>query len=177
MRHTFETEQWLPYPRTAVFSFFADPDNLPRLMPVWQHTRIDRASIAPSPAPDPLPGPQTPAAGAGTTMTLTFRPFPFAPFRISWDAEITEFAWNDHFCDVQHRGPFAFWRHCHHVADELRGGQLGTIVRDHVVYQFPLGPLGDLAQRVAGGAQIRNVFHYRQQRTAQLLAAAEQPGS
>lgn len=172
MRHTFETEQWLPYPRPRVFAFFANPENLPRLMPAWQRTRIARSALAPPP-PAELPAtPQSLAAGAGTTMTLTFRPFPLAPVRVAWDAEITEFVWNDHFCDVQHRGPFAFWRHCHHVTDSLQNGQPGTTVRDHVVYEFPFGPLGDIAQRLGGAAQIRSIFRYRQQRTAQLLAAA-----
>lgn len=174
MHHTFETEQWLPYPRASVFAFFANPDNLPRLMPAWQKTRIDRSSLAPAP-PAPLRQPQTPAAGQGTTMTLTFHPFPLAPFRIAWDAEISEFVWNNHFCDIQHRGPFAFWRHCHHVSDATRDGQPGTTVRDHVEYAFPFGPLGELAQHLGGAAQIRSIFRYRHQRTAELLAQAHQP--
>ena len=174
MRHTFQTEQWLPYPLEQVFAFFANPDNLPRLMPVWQKTKIERAILTPAPARPQSSASYRPisAAGAGTTMTLTFRPFPFAPFRIAWDAEITEFVWNDHFCDVQHRGPFAFWRHCHHVASETRDGIMGTTVRDHVEYEMPLGVLGELGQRTAGQAQFRSIFNYRHQRTTELLTRA-----
>ncbi len=40
MRHTFQTEQWLPFPVELVFAFFAYPENLPRLMPAWQKARI-----------------------------------------------------------------------------------------------------------------------------------------
>ena len=29
-------------------------------------------------------------------------------------------SWNDHFCDLQLRGPFAFWRHCHSFLAESR---------------------------------------------------------
>ena len=36
MHHTFTSEQWLPYPVEPVFAFFANPENLPRLMPKWQ---------------------------------------------------------------------------------------------------------------------------------------------
>ena len=43
MRHSLQTEQWLPYPRERVFAFFADPGNLPPLMPEWQRARVERA--------------------------------------------------------------------------------------------------------------------------------------
>jgi ligand-binding SRPBCC domain-containing protein len=102
-------------------------------------------------------------------MTISFRPFPLAPFRVPWDAEITEFAWNDHFCDVQHRGPFAYWRHCHHISAETRGGVAGTKVHDHVEYELPLGPLGELANALVMQRQFRAIFDYRQKRTAELL--------
>lgn len=172
MRHTFESMQWLPYPRERVFAFFANPDNLPKLMPGWQKTRIKSATLV---TPPPCPhqsaqlGPGT-AAGSGTTMTLTFRPFPLAPFRIKWDAEITEFVWNDHFCDVQHHGPFAFWRHCHQVSIKNRDGVDGTLVRDRVVYEMRLGLLGALVHRFGGAAKLRRIFRYRHRRTAELLA-------
>jgi ligand-binding SRPBCC domain-containing protein len=170
MRYSYETEQWLPYPVDQVFAFFANPENLPKLMPEWQQTRIERSRMVPaSPNPQHMHATAT-AAGAGTSMTLTFRPFPLSPFRISWEAEITEFAWNDHFCDIQHHGPFAYWHHCHHCAAQTRDGTAGTIVRDHVVYAMPFGPFGKIAQRIAGKAQFRSIFDYRHRRTAELLA-------
>jgi ligand-binding SRPBCC domain-containing protein len=171
MRYTFESEQWLPYPVEQVFAFFANPENLPKLMPPWQQTRIERCRLVPAP-PSPQHGLlSTPAASAGTSMTLTFRPFPLSPFRISWEAEISKFAWNDHFCDIQHSGPFAYWHHCHYVSAATREGTAGTIVRDHVVYAMPFGMLGRIAQRIAGNAQFRSIFNYRHRRTAELLAA------
>src|SRR3954451_16784048 len=42
MRFSFTSEQWVPFPLARVFAFFADPLNLPRLMPAWQDARIDR---------------------------------------------------------------------------------------------------------------------------------------
>lgn len=172
MRHTFQSEQWLPYPVEQVFAFFANPENLPRLMPKWQKARIEEATFAPAP-----PRPLSPrgvhfrgvAAGAGTKMTISFKPFPFAPFRVPWDAEITAFSWNDHFCDVQHRGPFAYWHHCHHISLDRRDAMEGTKVSDRVDYELPLGPLGDLANRLVMGRQFRAIFEYRHRRTAELL--------
>jgi ligand-binding SRPBCC domain-containing protein len=170
MRHFFEAEQWLPYPVEVVFAFFANPENLPRLMPGWQKARIEEAMFAAPPA-HPQPGIRLRgiAAGQGTTMTISFRPFPFSPIRVPWDAEITEFAWNERFCDVQARGPFAYWRHCHSVTAETRDGVAGTLLRDRVEYEMHLGKLGELAHTLAGRRQIASIFAYRQRRTAALL--------
>lgn len=172
MHHTFETQQWLPLPLEPVFLFFADPRNLPRLMPAWQRARIEQATFAPPPprpaSSSPLP-PRAVIAGAGTRMTLSFRAFPLSPVRIPWDAEITEFVWNSHFCDTQHRGPFAYWLHCHRLAEETRDGRPGTLLTDHLTYEFPGGPLGDLANTLGGRAQIASIFRYRHRTTEQLL--------
>ena len=173
MHHFFHAEQWLPYPVPFVFSFFADPANLPPLMPAWQKARIERPSYV-SPPPRPNGGllasaANAIAAGAGTRMTITFRPVPLSPVRISWDAEITEFAWDDHFCDCQLRGPFAFWRHCHRLQAETRDGIAGTLLRDEVEYEMPFGFVGELAQRLVGERQFNAIFRFRHKRTAELL--------
>jgi ligand-binding SRPBCC domain-containing protein len=170
MRHHFRAEQWLPFPIELVFAFFANPENLPRLMPKWQRARIEEAMFAPPP-PRPAGTPQyrAIAAGAGTKMTISFRPFPYSPLRVPWDAEITEFVWNDHFCDTQGRGPFAFWRHCHSLRVEERDGVTGTLLRDEVEYELPFGALGEIAHTLGGAWQIRSIFAYRQKRTAELL--------
>jgi ligand-binding SRPBCC domain-containing protein len=173
MRHTHHAEQWLPYSIEIVFDFFANPENLPRLMPEWQQARIEQATIVPAPwrpGTDPnVTASSTPAAAKGTRMTITFLPFPHAPFRVPWDAEITDFEWDDHFCDVQHRGPFAYWKHCHRLESQIRGVLRGTLLQDHVEYELPLGPLGDLANTLFVKRQMESIFEYRQKLTAELL--------
>jgi len=205
MRLYFETEQWLPYPTELVFAFFANPENLPRLMPPWQRARIEEAVFAPSP-PRPTDSPRYPgiAAGNGTLLTIGFRPFPFAPFRIPWEARIEDFRWNEGFCDVQLRGPFKYWRHCHTVSPALnpstppqtpdvspqspgapgpdfrtRADQattnpenLGTLLKDHLTYELPLGPLSSIANSLAARRALAYTFRYRHQRTTELLARA-----
>jgi ligand-binding SRPBCC domain-containing protein len=169
-------EQWLPLPIATVFDFFADPANLPRLMPAWQKARIDDSAFV---APPPRPGSENPvtkratsvAAGQGTRMTISFRPVPLVPLRLPWDAEITEFVWDDHFCDIQkQRGPFAFWRHCHRLEARPRDGSPGTLLLDQVEYELPFGPLGDLANALFVRRQMDSIFSYRQKRTAELLS-------
>ena len=173
MSHTFHSEQWLPYPIELVFAFFANPENLPRLMPPWQKARIEEAAFA---APPPRPVVDNPtlrirsiAAGPGTRVTISFRPFPYSPLRVPWEAEISEFVWNDHFCDLQLRGPFAFWRHCHRFQSESRDNTTGTLLTDQVEYSLPYGTLGTLANQLIIARQIRATFAHRQQRTLDLL--------
>ncbi|WP_353066654.1 SRPBCC family protein [Tunturibacter psychrotolerans] len=184
MRHTFHSEQWLPYPVDLVFAFFANPENLPRLMPPWQRARIEKISIAP---PPPRPEPtdassiSTIVAGANTKLTISFRPLPYSPIRVPWDAEISEFVWNDHFCDRQLRGPFAYWHHCHRLHTENRTdasgiSTSGTLLYDEVAYELPLGKLGDLGNRLFITRQLRSTFDYRHARTNELLSLQVRPG-
>ncbi|MDW5265006.1 MULTISPECIES: SRPBCC family protein [Acidobacteriaceae] len=177
--HTFHSQQWLPLPAELVFAFFANPSNLPRLMPAWQQARIEKAIIV-SPPPPPNSSALNDvfyvlAAGAGTRLTISFRPIPFSPVRLKWQAEIDSFVWNQHFSDVQVRGPFAHWHHTHALTPETRIGESGnaipgTLLQDEVQYQLPLGRLGNLAHPLIT-RQLRQTFVYRHRRTRELLAA------
>ncbi len=168
MRHTFQTEQWLPFPLPTVFAFFADPQNLPPLMPAWQKAKVEEVIFV-APPPPPAGSPARIATGAGTTMILSFRPVPLLPIRINWHALIPEFVWNDHFCDTQTQGPFAYWRHCHTARAETRDTVEGTTVLDHVEYELPGGPLGDLANKIGGIRQMRYIFGTRHRMTTRLM--------
>ncbi len=172
MRHVFESEQFLPVPREAAFAFFANPRNLPPLMPHWQQARIDEATWQP---PPPRPGgtPQLPgtAAGDGTLLLITARGLPGLPLRGNWWAKIEDFRWNEGFCDVQLKGPFAYWRHCHSVRDAASDqGVRGTVVHDHVTYELPVAPLSD-AGAFAARAALAATFRYRQAQAAKLVPA------
>jgi len=169
MACTYDAEQWLPFSVELVFAFFSNPENLPRLMPKWQKARIEEASFAPPPAhPNPARRLRGIAAGVGTRITISFRPFPLSPVRLPLEAEIAEFVWNDHFCDIQVRGPFAHWKHCHRLLAETRSGVAGTMLRDHVEYELPGGRVAQLAQPFVA-FQLASTFKYRQARTVELL--------
>ncbi|GAC1658437.1 MAG: hypothetical protein NVS9B15_20170 [Acidobacteriaceae bacterium] len=166
MRHRFETEFWAPYPIEQVFGFFANPENLPRIMPTWQKARIESGKLT-----TPLDMPHVPHAVAGdaSELLITFRPLPFVPLRSSWRALITEFVYLSHFCDAQISGPFKSWHHCHRVRSELRDGINGTVVRDEVEYELPLAPISDFACPIAN-LNIAGLFRYREKETLRLLA-------
>jgi ligand-binding SRPBCC domain-containing protein len=174
MRHRLQAEQWLPFPIEDVFRFFSNPDNLPKLMPRWQHARLEKMQLVPPPQHDPDKA--AGLAGAGSRILLSFRPFPLCPVRLRWEAQIAEFAWNQHFSDLQLKGPFANWLHRHSVQPSASNGPtgpgiLGTLLHDEVTYEVPLGALGRVANKLFVRHQLRRMFAYRQARTLELLSA------
>ncbi len=170
MRHHFHTEQWLPFPPEQVFSFFADPANLPPLMPAWQQARVERANYV---SPPEMPPTGKVVAGQGSLITISFRPLPLLRLRLEWDAYIAEFRLGDYFCDEQRRGPFKYFRHCHRVRAEAPDGVPGSMVSDAVEYELPLGLLGDLANGLVVRRQIRSLFGHRQRMLPVLLVRDE----
>jgi ligand-binding SRPBCC domain-containing protein len=176
MPETLRTSQWTAFPVELVFAFFANPGNLPHLMPKWQQARIESSRLlAPPPrplAPDPAFRYQSPAAGEGSEMVISFRPIPRLSFRIRWLARITEFVWNSHFCDEQLKGPFRFWKHRHGIVAESRNGVNGTLISDEVEYSLPGGPLGSVADSIFVRRQMGATFAYRQQRLEEILPVA-----
>jgi ligand-binding SRPBCC domain-containing protein len=175
MTERFETRQWVPFPVELVFAFFANPANLPHVMPPLLETRIEDARIAPPPArpvhPDPSRRFLSVAAGPGSEILITFFPIPWVPKRLSWMTRITEFVWNSHFCDEQVRGPFSQFHHRHGIQAEEREGQEGSLVSDEIEYALPYGFIGRI-----GGALVRRKliqsFAYRQKRLPEILAVA-----
>jgi ligand-binding SRPBCC domain-containing protein len=121
-----------------VFLFFANPENLPRIMPPDTGTRLVELKLAPPPGnpldPTGASG-RNPVAGPGSEIVTSFRLIPFLPFRAQWIALITEFEWNHHFADVQKKGPFKNLHHRHELIPEGRAGVNGTMVRDLIEYE------------------------------------------
>ena len=175
MSQHFAASQWVPYPVELVFAFFANPSNLPPLMPPALETRIEDARMVPPP-PRPMAADaarrfQSVAAGVGSELLISFQPIPWIPRRVSWMARIVEFEWNSHFRDEQVRGPFQSFRHRHGIVAEFREGVEGTLVSDEVEFTLPYGLIGRL-----GGffvkRQLKQTFAVRQKRLPEILAAA-----
>lgn len=159
--YSFKADQWVPYPVELVFAFFANPENLPRLMPAMQKARIEKPSYVAPPAAPPGSLVLSPAAGAGSQFIVTRQPISFVPLRMPWVARIVDFEWNDHFCDEQISGPFGYWRHCHRVSPEQRGKKPGTLVADEIVYGLKFGLLSAPANALVVKRQLKSVFEYR----------------
>jgi len=140
MRHTLSREQLVPRPRAAVFAFFADAGNLERLTPAALNFSILT----------PLPITMRPGTIIDYRLSL-FR----IPFR--WRTVIEAFEPESRFVDVQAAGPYKVWRHTHEFCD-VSGG---TLVRDRVEYELPLGQVGDLAHALFVRRQLDRIFDYR----------------
>jgi ligand-binding SRPBCC domain-containing protein len=170
MMHRIQFEQWVPFAIEEVFLFFANPQNLPRIMPPKTATQLAALRLV---SPPVFNGQQVAnidrLAGVGSEILTSFRPVPFIPIRMEWTALITEFAWNHHFADIQKTGPFKRFQHRHELSTELRGSVSGTIVRDRLEYDPGFGLLGDLAHKLFIENGLKQTFDYRQKMLEKLL--------
>ena len=170
----FEACQWVPFPVELVFAFFANPANVPRLMPPRLEARIEDARVQPPPprpvAPDPERRFRSVAAGQGSEILLSFYPIPWVPRRLSWMTRISEFVWNSHFCEEQARGPFSRFLHRHGIQAETRDGieERCSPMRSSIPALWLLRPSG----RHVGAPRTGPVFAYRQKRLPEILAIA-----
>lgn len=168
-RH-LEFKAWVAFPIEEVFLFFANPKNLPRIMPAKTDTRIDALRLtAPAMGPESVSAEQLQElAGVGSEIVTSFRVIPPLPLRGRWIAHITAFEWNQFFEDDQVRGPFKSWHHRHELAAEVRNGVRGTLVLDQIDYAFGLGPLDALVEPIIS-RQIGRMFAQRQRALPALL--------
>jgi ligand-binding SRPBCC domain-containing protein len=162
-------EQWVPFPLEHVFLFFANPENLPRIMPPWMNVRLERLNIVPPPAAAQAAPENANFAGAGSELEASFCAISFLPFRLRSTAIITAFVESSYFEDIQGKGPFKSWHHRHEFAAEERDGVNGTILRDIVHYEVGYGWAGKLANALFIAPQMRRTFAHRQEALQKLL--------
>lgn len=135
-------EQFFARPRAEIFRFFSDASNLGRITPDFLHFTI----LTPLPLD----------VKAGARIDYRLRLFGI-PFR--WRTRIEAFEPPERFSDVQERGPYRRWHHLHEF--EERDG--GTLMRDTVDYELPLGPLGALAHALFVRRSVQRIFDYRRE--------------
>jgi ligand-binding SRPBCC domain-containing protein len=170
MGYQVQFEQWVPFPVDHVFAFFANPNNLPRIMPPAIQTKIVLLELKPPPSDHSvLAAMASTLAGPGSKIVMSVRVFPFQPIQVQWISYVTEFEWNHHFADIQEKGPFKTWCHRHQFASVTRNAVNGTIVRDLVEYEVGFGLLGVIAQNLFVSRQIQQTFAYRQNILQSLL--------
>lgn len=132
----------------VVFAFHESPSALRSLIPPWEKMKVIES------AGSLRPGSKVVMRGRAGLLP------------IRWVAIHTEYDPPHLFADRQESGPFAWWYHRHLFLDD---GQGGTILRDEVEYQPPLGLLG----RWLGGGLIRRkldrMFTYRHETTQRLI--------
>jgi ligand-binding SRPBCC domain-containing protein len=171
MSQRFEAEQWVAAPLGNVFAFFADPRNLPRIMPPKQGAEIVKLNlVAPCPPADQnLPAAER-MASVGTEIVFKFRAIPYLPMHEKWIARITAFSRNEYFTDVQQQGPFRRWEHTHSFAAKTSHGREGTLIRDVVEYEVGFGVIGRMLEKLMFQRMLRNTFDYRKKALEKIFA-------
>jgi ligand-binding SRPBCC domain-containing protein len=154
--HVLETSLIVHRSRREVFRFFAEPGNLDAITPPDLRFEI----LTPSPI----------GMRAGALIEYRLR---LAGFRFGWLTWIEVFAPEERFVDVQVRGPYRRWRHTH-VFEEV---PQGTLVRDRVEYELPLGAAGELAHQLFVRSRLRRIFSYRAGRISELLDPPSAPSA
>lgn len=140
MKGELMTEQWLPRTPEELFPFFASPANLEAITPPTLGFKVLRSS--------------TPEIGEGTLIDyrLSLHGIP-----MRWRTRIE--AWNPgkSFVDTQLKGPYRKWHHTHTF--EAKDG--GTLMRDRVLYELPMGWLGRAVAGWLVDAEVKRIFDFR----------------
>jgi len=149
--HELIREQVVPRSRPETFAFFAQARNLEAITPPWLGFEML--------TPEPI----TMRTGTVIDYRLRLHGLP-----LRWTARIEDWDEDRAFVDRQIRGPYRLWHHRHEF-EEHPGG---TLVRDHVRYQLPLGPFGVLAHRLLVRRDLERIFDFRTAAVSRQLQAA-----
>ena len=149
--HHLHASQLIDRPIDEVFAFFARPENLGRITPPAMGFEQLSNDFAMRP---------------GLEIDHRIRPLPGIPMR--WRSRIETYDPPNRFSDIQVRGPYRSWVHQH--AFTAVGG--GTRIDDHVTYELPLGPLGELAHRLNVRSQLLEIFRHRARTIEAIFAPA-----
>lgn len=152
--HLIERSQFVPLRPEEAFAFFADASNLETITPPWLRFRI----VTPRPI-----GMQEKAI---IDYRLTLHRLP-----LRWRTRINCWEPSRRFIDVQVRGPFRLWQHTH----TFERVDNGTLIRDVVHYQLPLGPLGRAAHHALVRRDLERIFDFRHEIVEHLLSEVGQP--
>lgn len=132
---TYERQTRVRAPLEEVWEFHSRASGLEALTADWMGLRVESV-IGPDGERDPD------VLEVGSELDVSIRPFDVGP-RQYWTSVIVDRERTDGtavFRDEMVHGPFDRWIHTH----SFFGDGDETIVRDHVEYTLPLGPIGRL---------------------------------
>jgi ligand-binding SRPBCC domain-containing protein len=142
----FESQLWLPQPRSKMFAFFSDAQNLDLITPPWLHFRTI------------TPGSGEMRPGMVMDHRLRIHGFP-----LRWRSEITEWDAPVRFVDQQVRGPYRLWIHEHRFEEREGGTLMHDRVRYAVLFDF-------LIHRFFIRHDIERIFAYREKKLREIFA-------
>lgn len=148
--HLFEAEQFVPRPKAEVFAYFCSEKNLEALTPPWLNFKVL--------------GKSTPEIQQGTLIDYVLKIYGVP---IKWRTLIEVWKPGEAFVDTQLRGPYKKWHHTH-TFEDVPGG---TRMTDRVIYQVPLGGLGEVVAGWKVRRDVHGIFAYRRAKIDQLFPA------
>ena len=152
----FEKESRISAPPERVFAFHESPGALQRLTPPWEKVRL-------------VEGGDSLRPGSRVVLKTVL-----GPVSLRWVAEHTEYLPGRMFADRQVSGPFSSWYHRHWFLDD---GEGGTLLRDEVDYQPPLGLFGRLLAGAYLRKKLRKMFDYRHEATKRIVETGDFPAA
>ena len=150
MLYHLDRSLFIPRPRAEVFAFFSKAENLEQITPDFLKFQII------SPLPIEM------KAGALIDYKLSFHGIP-----LRWRTRIAAFEPVSTFTDTQLSGPYRRWIHRHDFEDVPGGTQM----HDHVQYELPFGPIGDIVRFLFVRRSVEQIFDHRNQTISRIFAA------
>lgn len=148
--HTFTKQLLISGNLETVWDFFSAADNLQKITPDYMNFRVTSQALS----KEIYPG-----------MIITYKVSPVLGIPLFWMTEITHVVPGQLFVDEQRRGPYRMWHHQHH----FRATDDGVLMTDIIHYQLPLGPLGEIANRLFVKKQLDEIFAYRTEQVKKLF--------
>jgi ligand-binding SRPBCC domain-containing protein len=133
--------QRIPADLDTMWNFISSPLNLQKITPAYMRFKILTD----------VQGKMYPG------QIIAYHIKPVAGIRLSWVTEITHVEDKAYFVDEQRFGPYSFWHHKHFLKPIPGGVEMTDIVH----YKIPFGFLGDIANSLFVGKQLRSIFDYR----------------
>ncbi len=149
--HLLEREQRVQAPLERTFDVYSNASNLAVITPPWLGFQIT------SELPIEM------REGALISYRLRLHAIP-----VRWTTRIENWDPPHRFTDLQLSGPYALWHHTHEFESEGDA----TVIRDRVRYRIGYGPLGTVAHRLFVLRDLKRIFDYRRDATAELIAGA-----
>lgn len=147
----FVKESFIRAKPERVFAFHEQPDALKILTPPWENSQVIKSAKI---------------SDIGSQAIIEARIL--GPLRVRWVAEHTEYNPPSSFEDVQRKGPFRSWRHKHLISRF----DAGTLLRDEITYEVPLGKLGEMLAGAAIEKRLQRLFEYRHEVTRRWCEAS-----
>lgn len=144
----FQTQQFVQAPRSKVFEFFSQAENLEKLTPEFLNFKIAFKSA------------EKIEKGSEIEYQLKVHGVP-----LKWKTLIEEFKAPDRFVDTALKSPYQTWHHTH-LFEELGHG---TLITDRVIYKLPVGYAGWLVGGAFVKSDLNAIFDFRRAQVAEIF--------